>query len=354
MSAFDDNSGKISSATFKDVLLPQCGAQRDEVLVGPSFGVDTSVIDLGNGLAMAVTSDPLSLIPAIGMEASARLSVHLMANDLATTGVAPQYAQFVLNLPESLSLEAFKEYWGHIHKFCKELGVAITGGHTGQIAGQNSTISGGGTMFLTAPKKHIITSNHACPGDMIVVTKEAAITSTSILAMCFPETVKNRAGNEVQQKASDNFKRMSSLNEALFAVKALQPNVELTAMHDVTEGGILGAISEMAGASGCGFVVHHDQLPVSPTVQAVAKVFDIDPLYCVGAGSMIMAVKEGCESKLISYLEAHTIEATVVGQFSALSEGCRMVEDGEEKPFVFDGKDPYWEAFFKAFNAGWK
>ncbi|MEQ9437917.1 MAG: AIR synthase family protein [Cyclobacteriaceae bacterium] len=354
MSAFDDNSGKIADQTFKEILLPQCGAQREEVLIGPSFGVDTSVIDIGNGMAMAVTSDPLSLISTIGMEASARLSVHLMANDMATTGIAPQYAQFVLNLPPSLSRKAFEEYWGHIHRFCEELGVAITGGHTGQIAGQNSTISGGGTMFLTAPKKDIITSNHACPGDVIVVTKEAAITSTALLAMCFPETVKNKAGNEVQQTASANFQRMSSLNEALFATKALQPNTELTAMHDVTEGGVLGAISEMAGASNCGFLVHHDQLPVSPTVQAVAKVFKIDPLYCVGAGSMIMAVKESCASRLKAYLEAHMIEATVVGQFTALSEGCRMVEDGEEKPFAFDGKDPYWEAFFKALNDGWR
>ena len=351
MSAFDDYSGKISDLTFKEVLLPHCGFRRDEVLVGPSYGVDTSVIDLGNGLAMAVSSDPLSLIPAIGMEASARLSVHLMANDMATTGIAPQYAQLVLTLPPTLSLDDFKEYWDHIHWFCKELGVAITGGHTGQMEGQNSTISGGGTMFLIAPQKDIITSNQANPGDIIVVTKEAALTATSILAMCFPETVRNKAGEEIHRQACANFHRISSLTEAVRASEILIPNVELRAMHDVTEGGLLGAISEMASASGCGFVIHNDRLPVSPVVQAVAEVFEIDPRFCVGAGSMIMAVKEGYESKLITHLQAHAIEATAVGQFSALHEGCRIIENEEEKPFVFNGKDPYWEAFFKAFNA---
>ena len=100
--------------------------------------------------------------------------------------------------------------------------------------------------------------------------------------------------------------------------------------------------------------MHNDQLPVSPTVQAVAKVFDIDPLYCVGAGSMIMAVKKRCVSRLIAYLGDHRIEATVVGQFTALNEGCPLLEDGEENSFVFDGKDPYWEAFFKALNDGWR
>ncbi len=352
MSAFEDHTGKISDHTFKEVLLPHCGFPRNEVLIGPSYGVDTAVIDMGHGLAMAVTSDPLSLIPAIGMEASARLSVYLMANDMATTGRAPQYAQFVLNLPTDLSLASFREYWAHIHGFCQELGVAITGGHTGQIEGQNSTISGGGTMFLIAPKECIITSRQAQPGDVIVVTKEAALTATAILAMCFPETVKSKAGTEIHQKACANFHRMSSLQEAMLASEILKPNLELTAMHDVTEGGVLGAISEMAHASGCGFVVQRDLLPVSPVVQAVAHVFDIDPCYCVGAGSMIMAVKKGCETRLIAHLENHAIAATVVGKFVPLGEGQSLIEKEEKIPFTFSGKDPYWEAFFRAFKAG--
>ena len=110
-------------------------------------------------------------------------------------------------------------------------------------------------MFLTAPVDEIITSSRAEPGDVIVVTKEAALVSSSILAMSFPETVKNRAGKEVFEAGCENFYRTSSLKEALAAAQILLNNVELKAMHDVTEGGILGAIAEMAEASGCGFVV---------------------------------------------------------------------------------------------------
>src|SRR5690606_17824174 len=130
------------------------------------FGVDTSIVDLQNGLAMAMCSDPLSLIPSLGMKASAWLSVHLPANDMATTGQAPQYAQFVLNLPPTLSRKDFAEYWQHIHQQCEALGIAITGGHTGQVEGQNSTISGGGTLFLTAPKESLLSSNNAQAGDV--------------------------------------------------------------------------------------------------------------------------------------------------------------------------------------------
>ena len=354
MSAFDDNSGKLAAATFKDVLLPHHGAEREEVLVGPRFGVDTAVIDLGNNLGMAVSSDPLSLIPSIGLKESAWLSVHLLANDMASTGFAPMYGQFVLNLPPTLSLEAFKEYWTYIHQFCQDLGVAITGGHTGQIEGQNSTISGGGTMFLTAPLNEILTSHRAAPGDILIATKETALVSTAILAMSFPETVKSRLGKEVWQQACRNFYRTSSLPDALAAREVLQPNAELKAMHDVTEGGVLGAICEMAGASGCGFRVYNEALPVGEAQRQVAQLFEIDHRFCVGAGSMIMAVKPGTEQKLTSHLAAKGIPATVVGELLPAQEGFRIVENNAEQPLSFHGKDPYWEAFFRAFKAGWR
>lgn len=354
MSAFEDNFGKIGSSNLNDILLPRTGKMRKEVRTGPGFGVDTSVIDLGNNLGLAISSDPLSLIPSLGLKESAWLSVHLLVNDMATTGFSPQYAQFVLNLSPELPKEKFEEYWEYIHQFCEEVGVAITGGHTGQIEGQNSTIPGGGTMFLITPLDEIITSDGAEPGDLIVVTKETALNSTAILAMSFPETVKENLGEDVYQTACDNFYRTSSLADALAASEILKNKMELKAMHDVTEGGILGAIAEMAEASNCGFRVDDSKLPVGETPKQIAELFEIDHRFCVGAGSMIMAVKSGCEEKLIKHLESKSIPATVVGEMTEISAGKTIIKNGIEKEFLFDGTDPYWAAFFKAMKAGWK
>lgn len=354
MSAFEDNFGKIGSSNLNDILLPRTGKKRDEVRTGPGFGVDTSVIDLGNNLGLAISSDPLSLIPSLGLKESAWLSVHLLVNDMATTGFSPQYSQFVLNLSPELKKEKFEEYWENIHQFCEKVGVAITGGHTGQIEGQNSTIPGGGTMFLSAPLDQIITSDGAEPGDKIVVTKETALNSTAILAMSFPETVKNNLGVEIYQIACDNFYRTSSLADALAATEILKNRTELKAMHDVTEGGVLGAIAEMAEASSCGFRVEDAKLPVGETPKQIAELFEIDHRFCVGAGAMIMAVKPGCEEKLIEHLESQSVPATVVGEMTESSSGKTLIENGEENEFLFDGTDPYWAAFFKAMKAGWK
>lgn len=353
MTAFEEFSGKLTSRSFQQFISPKIGKMRKEVLLGPQFGVDTAIIDLGNNQGLAVSSDPLSLIPSIGMKASAWLSVHLTANDMATTGHAPMYAQMVLNLPPNLSVDAFEEYWSYIHYYCKDIGVAITGGHTGQIAGQNSTVSGGGTMFLTAPLDSIISSEGASPGDVIVLTKEAAMASTSILAMSFPRTIINKLGAEIHDIACENFYKTSSLSEALLAMEVLTPKQELKAMHDVTEGGVLGAILEMAKASGCGVQVDNEALPIGLAQQHIAALFGIDPRFAVGAGSMVMAVQKGKEALLLRHLHASHIQATVVGEFTDVSSGNVLIEQDQSKPFHFDGRDPYWEAFFKAYNANW-
>ncbi len=354
MSAFEDNSGKISSKLFREILQPHTGRKRTSVIKGPKFGVDVSIIDMGDGSGLAVSSDPLSLIPSLGLKESAWLSVHLMANDMATTGFAPKYVQFVLNLPPGFPLESFEEYWRHIHTFCDEIGVSITGGHTAQAPGQESTTPGGGTMFLQAPMDQIITGDGAEPGDHILVTKESALTASSILAMSFPQKVKEKCGKKVWEQACDNFYRTSSLQDALTAADVLEPKTELKAMHDVTEGGLLGGISEMAEASGCGFRVNSDSLPTGKASNRICELFGIDHRLCVGAGSMIMAVKKGKDDALIMHLQDHQIPVVEVGEMTTREEGFILVEDGEEKAYTFDGSDPYWNAFYKAMEAGWK
>jgi hydrogenase expression/formation protein HypE len=352
MAQFPD-AGKIQHEFFSEVIFPKTGRHRKEVLIGSQYGVDVSVIQLPGGFAMAVSSDPLTLIPSLGLQESAWLSVQILANDMVTTGFAPQYAQFVLNLPVSLTSSDFDTYWNHIHQYCNNIGIAITGGHTGQVVGQNSTVSGGGTMFTVAQEDLILTSNKAKPGNIVIVTKQAALTATSILAMSFPETVKNQAGVDVYQKACDLFYRTTSLQDGLVAALASEGCKDVTAMHDVTEGGVLGAIYEMATASNCGVVIDSDALPIGEVQASVCNVFNIDPRFVVGAGAMIVAVKASAKEAVLKRLQDNHIQATIVGYFSDTTEKI-IQENGINQPLIHPGTDAYWNAFYTAFANGWK
>src|SRR5690606_13980428 len=114
-----------------------------------------------------------------------------------------------------------------------------------------------------------------------------------------PKTVKNRLGIDTYQTAADSFYQTSALPDALTAVGNQQ---DVTAMHDVTEGGVLGALYELAAASGCGAVLYNDKLPIGYAQQQVCSLFSIDPRYCIGAGAMIIACKPGRAEQVIHRL----------------------------------------------------
>ena len=346
--------GKINHEGYQKLLAGRLGAMRKEVVQGPAFGVDVSITSLPGGLAMAATSDPLSLIPSLGLQESAWLSVHLMANDMATTGFSPQYGQFVLNLPDSLSNEYFSTYWGFIDRYCKEIGIAITGGHTGFVQGQNSTFAGGGTLITIAPESEIISATGAKEGDVILVTKSCALTATAILGMSFPDSVKNKCGNEIYQSACAQFYQTSSLPDALIAAGETEKYPEITAMHDVTEGGVLGAIYEMMVASGKGALIKNELMPVGETAAAISKLFDLDPRYCVGAGAMVISCKAGKSVELISRLANASIACSAVGKVKSQDFGILLKEHGAVAPLIYQETDPYWAAYFKALKSGWK
>lgn len=345
------NLGKIGASTLKSVIQTSTGAVRNEVKVSPSFGVDVSVVDIGHGLGMASTSDPLSLIPILGLEKSAWLSVHLASNDMATTGFAPSYAQFVLNLPSSMSDDDFSTYWGYIHQFCADIGLCITGGHTGFVEGQNSTIVGGVTMSTIAPINEIRVSQNAQSGDAIIVSKSCALSSAAILAGCFPETATNNIGKEMVNLLQESFYHTSSLKEALLA-KEHFPDT-LHAMHDVTEGGVLGAIYEMGLASGLGADIELDAMPIGKEQQAICDVFSLNPSECIGAGSMLMSCKKETADILCKLIQTNGIPATVVGHF-AERPGVKLHDASGTREYHYRDEDPYWSAFFTALKNGWK
>ena len=340
-------AGKFNHAQLQETVLGNTGAARDTVTQGAAFGVDVSVISTGNGQAIALTSDPLSYLPTLGLQESAWLSVHLMANDMATTGFAPMYAQMVLNLNENLSSAEVAGYWQYIHEYCKRIGVSITGGHTGLVYNQSTTIAGGGTMMLTAPLERILTSAMAKAGDAIVVTGYCAMSASAILALSFPSHVKNAIGNEAWRTASDMFYQTSSLKAALIAAEPHNGDYPVHAMHDVTEGGVMGAIAEMAIASGLGVIVDDNRLPHHPVTDAVCKLFDIDPRFVVGAGATIIAVAPEYAGILTERLRATGTSAVTIGSFTSEMHH-QWLYNGATNELPYYDTDPYWAAFANA------
>jgi hydrogenase expression/formation protein HypE len=342
-------NGKINRATFERTIWDKVGHVRKEVISGPKYGVDVSVVELPDGSFLVTASDPATLIPDFGLAESAWLTVHLTANDMATTGHSPMYAQFVLNLPPTLTDPEFEQYWGFIHQYCAQLGVAITGGHTGKVIGQHSSFVGGVTMSLVA--REVLISSNLRPGLRLLLTKTCAFSACAILARRFPETIDRLIGHEEGQKMRDSFWNLSILEEA----REVFDTRKAVALHDVTEGGVLGAVWEMCAAAGCGAVVREDLLPVPEAVSQVASHFGFDPVRSLGSGALLIACKPEDEREIQDRLLARGIPVVSIGH-TIEEVGKVFIADGRNGPseVPFDGSaDPYWESYFRALSLGW-
>ncbi|QDP86235.1 AIR synthase [Chryseobacterium sp. SNU WT5] len=345
---------KINNDLINNTLLNQLGYRNKNVLKGPSFGVDSSLIKISDELEMVSASDPLSYLPKLGPELSAYLSVHLIANDIVTSGVSPQYFQMVLNLPEDMTEKVFQEYWTAIHYECEKNKIAITGGHTGWVMGHNSTVSGGGTMFAIAPKGSLLTSDQAEVGDVMLMTKHAGIASTAILGLYFPETSKKLFKGEEPFDFLQLFHQISVMREGLLAAEFNKKNPgSVKAMHDITEGGVLNAFAEFSIAAGIRCELDLRKVPVLKEQWKLLDQFNLSPFEIIGAGSMLMSVNPSKIEELLNFLNLNGIQATVIGSFHNKERSTYKDLNGNVMDLKPIELDPYWKAFGNALEKEW-
>lgn len=340
--------GKIDRSELKGLFNNKLGRKSDKVIQDSAFGVDTGIIQISDNKGLVVASDPASFIPSLGIKESAWLSVILTANDVATSGYLPEYAQFVLNLTHKMTNDALNEYWGYIHQFCLEIGISITGGHTGFDNLGQSTLAGGTTMFATVDNAKVKCSSFAKPNQDLILTKSAALSSASILAKSFPNHTKKNLGNNIYESLVNSFYQTSIIPE----VKILKnrPDIlqEISAMHDVTEGGSLGAIYELCEASKIGVKVDIEAITIGKSQNEICNLFQINPLRSTGAGSLLIACKREMSKYILEELQRNNIAAAVVGETLPYTKGKKIYDSKGENELTYWEKDPYWNAFFNA------
>ncbi len=345
--------GKPTPLIMKGTVFRLRGARSRKILMGPRPGVDVSVLDIGNGLVMVANCDPISLIPSMGPRDSARMSVYEVASDVATSGVAPQYVMFDLNLPPQVSDIVLRKYWRSVHETCLQLGLSILGGHTGRFEGCDYSVIGSATMWAICRRDQYLTSSMARDWDDLILTKSAAFGATSVLARAFPQTVRRVLGSLLFRKAWKYFPQTNTVTDALIAVTAGIHGRGVTAMHDATEGGVLAAVLEMARASGLGAVLDMERIPVTPETRKICSLFHIDPLTSLGEGSLVIASRPNRTSRVMNRLASKGIESNVVGRLSFRIKGLYGMTTRGRVRIRYPTRDPYWRAYWNAVRKGW-
>lgn len=280
-----------------------------EVLLGPSLGEDAALVRIG-GEIWAVASDPITFTS----KETGKLSVIVNANDVAVRGATPlYYTAVVLVSPEEADEERVGALLDEIRTACESLGIALIGGHTEVSPGLPHTVIAGTMLGKVTGRP--ITTGGLREGNLLAMTKWAGIEGTSILLNEFRERLDEIHGadafNEVGKILGKDW--LSVVPEATAA--AACPHV--TALHDVTEGGVGEALHEMAGASGLSVRVDRDRIPILPETQLISSDLGMDAFGLIGSGSLLVGCAEAGKEELEKTLANRGIPFSWIGRVEA-------------------------------------
>lgn len=304
--------------------------EGEDVVIGPSLGEDAAAMRLGEGYLVAA-SDPIT-----GAEGPiGRLLVHVNANDVATMGARPQWFLPVVLLPEGASEDDLASIMDQMSQAAKEVGAVIVGGHTEVTPGLDRPLVSGCMLGTT---DSLVSSAGIRAGDALVLTKGAAIEGSCILATDRAAEVETAVGRELAEEARRYTDLISIVPEAQVAAKE-----KCTAMHDVTEGGVLGALHELCSAGGVGFRIEVSRILVSDATRAICDHYSIDPLKTISSGSLLVSASPERAETIVSGIRALGVWADIIGYAVDLDEGTTMIDEkGTAHEAPFPPQDHLW------------
>ncbi len=312
--------GKISESVLKRSVLRQIKWKRDEILVGAGLGEDCAILASGEEDVLVLSMDPITgASDHIGL-----LAVQGIINDIATSGAEPIGIMLSLLLPEDFSEEELKKLMIEVEQTCASLNIQLMGGHTevtDAVKRPIITVTGVGK----AKKETVLSTKGARPGQDVVLSKWIGLEGTSIAAREKTEILEKKFPPTFLEEAKAFERYLSIVPEAATAIRS-----GVTAMHDVTEGGIFGALWELAESSGVGLEIELKKISIKQETVEICEVLELNPYELISGGALLMVTDHG--SDLVRILEEKKIHAVVIGKTTEGND--RVVFNEEEKRFL--------------------
>ncbi|MGN0248669.1 MAG: AIR synthase family protein [Lachnospiraceae bacterium] len=323
--------GKVPENVLKRSILKQIKTKRPEVLVGADVGEDCAIIGLQPDEVMVLSTDPITGTT----KEMGRWAVMISANDIASSGAEVVGVLVCALLPPRIREIKIRELMQEIEACCQELNIQVVGGHTEVTDAVNRPVLSV-TGIGKVKKERMIPTKGAKPGQDIVITKWAALEGTAILAKEKEEELLQKFPAFLIEEAKGYSQYLSIIKEAAIAGKS-----NVSAMHDITEGGVFGALWEMAESAGVGLTIDLKKIPIKQATVEICNYFDVNPYEMMSSGSLMLAADNGYD--LVRVLEEAGIHAAVIGKVTEGND--RVVTNGEETRFL---EPPKTDQLYKA------
>ncbi len=316
--------GKLPPELLAELLM-DLGAHDPRVLVGPAVGEDCAVVEMGDRLLVA-KSDPVTFTGKhVGW-----YSVQVNANDIACSGAAPTWFLPTVLLPTNMEIEGVREIYADISNACRDLGIMVVGGHSEVTPGIDRPIVAGTMLGELLDRTQIVTTAGAQDGDSVVLTTGLAIEGTAVLATeCAGDLQKAGVAPSTIYRAAQYLREPGI--SVVAAARVLCESIPVHSMHDVTEGGVLTALWELATASNLGVVFEAESAPVLAECEKICGAMGIDPLGLLGSGALLATMSAIDAPRALQALDSVGVNGWEVGQMVEQSGGMWLVDRAGER-----------------------
>jgi len=314
--------GKLTNEQLEDIIFKKLKSVRKEVIVKPGLGEDCAVVDMGTS-NLVISTDPITgTSKNIG-----KLIVHISCNDIASNGIEPIGIILTLLAPPSAKIEEIEEIMMDVQREAESINIDILGGHTEVTDAVNRFVLSA-TAIGRASKNLNIFTKSAKVDDYIILTKSAGLEGVAIIVSEKENELKNVLTKEEIEIAKGFIKNISVLKEGLIGGK-----IGVNSMHDVTEGGVLGAVYEISQSANLGCSINYEDIFIEDITRKICEYYSVDPLKLMSSGAMLIT----CPEKLIKNLESEllqfNIKFSIIGKITGNNDRV-MYKNG--KKFIID------------------
>ncbi|MFA5523812.1 MAG: AIR synthase family protein [Tissierellales bacterium] len=297
--------GKLPNEVLEEIVFSNISYKRNEVLTSAGIGKDCAVLDLGDNVCV-VSTDPITgATKDIG-----KLAVHISCNDVASNGAEPIGLLMTILAPPSSTEEDLEKVMEDANEIASGLGVEIIGGHT-EITDAVNRLIVSTTVIGKQPKKNMLNPKEAKVGDKILITKTAGIEGTAIIANELEEKLKALIPQHRIDEGKSLIDKISIVVEGKIC-----GHIGVPYMHDITEGGVLGAVWETAVAINKGVQINLDFIPLKESTREICNVLNINPFKLISSGSLIVVASVEKIDNIQKELLQNGIESSVIGEIT--------------------------------------
>jgi hydrogenase maturation factor len=316
--------GKLPNRWLR-LFLREMDIVDPSLLIPPGVGEDVAAVDAGGEEVLVLKSDPVTFVT----DDAASYAITVNANDIATSGGTPRWLLVSLMFPPGSTAASVRSVMSALARLSRLQGLVLCGGHT-EITDAVTRPVIVGSVVGTVRRERLIRKERMRPGDRLLITKAIAIEGTCIIAREFPHRLREAGMSEEDIERCRSLLRKPGLSIVTEARIAADSG-KVTAMHDVTEGGLATALLELGAAGGHRLRIDSRRIPILEETRRICGVLGLNPLGLIGSGSLLICCAPDACEHLIREVRRSGIGIECIGE--VLEAGCGIEpSDGKTWP----------------------